>query len=113
MKPDEIYLNHILNRCKNIQRIISPLTKEHFFQDQDSQDLVVRSLEIIGEATTHLSHEFKAAHSDILWRDIKNFRNIIIHQYFRIDLDFVWGTATEDIPILCKQIENVLKENFS
>ncbi|MDO5843731.1 MAG: DUF86 domain-containing protein [Methanocorpusculum sp.] len=62
-------------------------------------------------ATTHISDEFKSTHTDILWKDIKNFRNVMIHQYFRIDMEFVWGTATEDIPILQKQIEESLNNS--
>ncbi|MDO5843730.1 MAG: hypothetical protein Q4Q53_01110 [Methanocorpusculum sp.] len=49
MKSDIIYLNHIVDRCKNVLRITSQLTKEDFYNNQDAQDLVIRSLEIIGE----------------------------------------------------------------
>ncbi len=64
---------------------------EQFFEDEDTQDIIIRSLKIIGETTTHLLNTFKEFSNAIPWRDIKNLRNIMIHQYFRIDLKFVWG----------------------
>ena len=56
-------------------------------RDADKQDLVVHFLEIIGEATAHLSENFRKEHKNIPWREMKNLRNLLIHQYFRIDPD--------------------------
>ena len=68
-----------------INRIISSTTQEEFLRDADEQDLVVHSLEIIGEATAHLSENFRKEHKNIPWREMKDLRNLLIHQYFRID----------------------------
>ena len=84
---DRIFIGHILERCRRINRIISSTTQEEFLRDADKQDLVVHSLEIIGEATAHLSENFRKEHKNIPWREMKDLRNLLIHQYFRIDPD--------------------------
>ncbi len=109
MRGNEIYLNHILARCRKIEMLTAEHTLEELQEDENLQDVLTRSLEIIGEATAHLSDEFKEAHPEIPWGQMKGMRNVLIHQYFRIDLDFVWGTAVEDIPNLRKNIETILE----
>ena len=97
MKSEYIYLDHMLQRCEKIRKITSSVKKEAFFLDEDKLDLVVHSLEIIGEATTHISEEFKKEHDEIPWQEIKDFRNVMSHQYFRIDPEEVWTVANTDI----------------
>ena len=84
------------------------MTKDEFVQDADKQDLVVHSLEIIGEATAHISDDFKKEHSQILWREMKDARNLLIHQYFRIDPEEIWTIAVTDIPSLTEDLEKIV-----
>mgnify|MGYP003290739887 FL=1 len=77
---DKIFVGHILERCRRINRIISSTTQEEFLRDADKQDLVVHFLEIIGEATAHLSENFRKEHKNIPWREMKDLRNLLIHQ---------------------------------
>jgi len=62
-------------------------------------------LEIIGEAARKISQETKNAHPDIPWKDITGMRNRLIHEYFRIDIEKVWDTVRNDIPVLITIIE--------
>lgn len=62
---DRIFIGHILERCRRINRIISSTTQEEFLRDADKQDLVVHFLEIIGEATAHLSESFRKEHKNL------------------------------------------------
>lgn len=59
-----------------------------------------RSLEIIGEASIHLTEETKNNHPNIQWRGIKGFRNIVIHEYFGVDLEFIKLVITDELPKL-------------
>ncbi len=97
MKNEMLYLNHMLERCEKVRKIVSSMTKEEFCQDSDSQDLVVHSFEIIERASNNLPAEFKEKYSEIPWVEIKDFRNILIHQYFRIDPEEVWTIAHTDL----------------
>ena len=66
---------------------------------------LVKCIEIIGEAAANLSPETKALHPGIPWRTIIAMRNHLIHAYFNIDLDRVWGTVVADVPVLIDQVE--------
>lgn len=76
-------------------------------RDADKQDLVVHFLEIIGEATAHLSESFRKEHKNIPWCEMKDLRNLLIHQYFHIDPREIWTISVTDIPVLIKDLEKI------
>jgi len=82
--------------------------EETFMASSMLQDAVIRQISIIGEAGTHFSPETRAEHPDIPWRKIIGMRNMLMHQYFGIDLAFVFITATERIPDLAEQVELII-----
>ncbi len=69
------------------------------------QDAVVRRLEIIGEAARSVSSAFKQAHPEVPWRNMIGLRNLLIHEYFRVDLRRGWEVIQQDIPSLILVIE--------
>jgi len=69
-----------------------------------------RSLEIIGEASVHLTEETKNNHPNIQWRGIKGFRNIIIHEYFGVDLEFIKLVITDELPKLKIVIQQIINQ---
>lgn len=73
------------------------------------QDALVRNIEIIGEASKNLSSELRENHPQIAWRDIMRMRDKIVHHYFRLNLETIWQTATQDIPKLRPEIEKMFK----
>jgi uncharacterized protein with HEPN domain len=73
-------------------------------------DAVVRELEIIGEASNSLSLEFRRQHGNVVWRQMKDMRNFLIHEYFGINTKIVWDTCQEDLPQLKAFVESVLAE---
>lgn len=107
---DEIYLKHILNSCQTIARYISGMSFDVFSKDEKTIDAVARQLQIIGEAANQMSKDGRSALPAIPWPDIISMRNRIIHEYFGVDLETVWSTITEDIPILKKQIISAKRE---
>jgi uncharacterized protein with HEPN domain len=72
------------------------------------QDGVVRQLEIIGEAATGLTAEFRNAHPGIAWTKMVGMRNRLIHAYFEIDLSIIWDTVHTDLAPLKQQIAQIL-----
>lgn len=108
-KDSKIFFEHILESIQYIEQDIAEIQKETFFSDRRIQQLVIRNLEVIGEAVTNISEEARKNHPEIPWRDIMDMRNKLIHEYFGIDDEAVWKTATENIPALKKQVERILK----
>ena len=73
------------------------------------QDAVIRQIEIIGEATKHLSEELREENAHIPWQDIAGMRDKLIHGYFGVDIEQVWLTTREDIPALKEGIIKILE----
>lgn len=108
MKGNLLYLNNIRD-C--IQRIESYTIegKEKFFETPMIQDAVIRNFEIIGEATKRLSPEVKNAYPDIAWKQIAGLRDILIHDYLKVNLNRVWGIIEQDLPDLKQAVESILQ----
>lgn len=78
-----------------------------FFSDQKTIDAVIRNLEIIGEAATHVPPEIQLTHPQIPWAQMKGIRNILIHEYFGVDEDVVWQTIQKNLPQLTEQLQKL------
>lgn len=100
MKDNNVYVEHILDSIAKIEAYTKGLNFDKFCESNIAQSSVIRELEVIGEASKNLLPEFINALPDVPWRDIGDMRNKLIHEYFNIDLEAVWKTATEDLPKL-------------
>ena len=108
MINDRLYLIHILECVAWIESY----TRDGYAAFADShqiQDAVIRNFEIMGEAVKRLSPEVRDAHPGIPWRQVAGFRDVLIHDYFGIDLDEVWGVVQTNLPQLKLQIEAILQ----
>ena len=104
-------LRHIIVCIKKLE-YIAPLlhTYDDFVTKWTAQDIVIRNLEIIGEAVAHISDDLKQNYPEIPWKDIKRIRNIVVHEYFGINLKVIWNTLNNDIPILKNQIQTIIDD---
>ncbi len=107
---DRARLKHILESASLISEWLTGIKKERFFEDIMLQEAVIRRIEVIGEAAKNISQQLKKVYSSIPWKAVAGMRDILIHEYFGVDLEEVWNTATKDIPKLKQQIEAILKE---
>ena len=110
--PD--YLEHRQQAAIDARSFVDGLAKEDFLADKRTQQAVIMSLIIIGEAATKIMDGYTAftqAHSEVPWRSMRNMRNRMAHGYFDINLDIVWDTVQEWLPELLKQLPSVLQDS--
>ncbi|GMT45649.1 MAG: DUF86 domain-containing protein [bacterium] len=105
-------LRHILDECDFIlSEITSQTTKTDFINNETLKRAVVRSLEIIGEATKKIPADVKYQWKDIPWKNMAGMRDKLIHDYFGINYSIVWDVVKNKIPELAEQIRKVLTNN--
>jgi len=109
-KDYKLYLIDIKTSCTRILNYSKNLTKLQFTKNHLLTDAIEKNMEVIGEAGNKIPPEIKKSLPEIPWKDIVSLRNKLIHDYFDIDINVIWETVTNDIPILKKQINKVLKD---
>lgn len=104
------FLKHIADECSYIGSVTSNLSKEDFLNDETLKRAIIRSLEIIGEATKKIPADFKVKWNLIQWKNMAGMRDRLIHDYLGINYSIVWDVIKNKIPDLSKQIQKVLNE---
>jgi len=79
-----------------------------FVANEMAVDAVIRNLEIIGEAARHIPAEIEAKYPDIGWVEMRAIRNILIHEYFGVDVAIIWHTVQTDLSPLLPNLRNIL-----
>jgi uncharacterized protein with HEPN domain len=109
VKDAAVYLRHIRDAIARIEKY-TVQGRSAFFNDTMVQDGVIRNLEVIGEAVKNLPPELKRRHPEIPWRSITALRNILIHEYFGVDIEIVWRVVQRRIPTLKRHVEAMLTD---
>jgi uncharacterized protein with HEPN domain len=108
MRPEKLYLTDIVEAADAIGRFCGGVSIEVLLDDEMRQAAILQKLIVIGEAAARLPDEFHQRHKEIPWEDIIGFRNIAVHEYFAVNWEIVWSTATTDVPMLREQIAKLL-----
>ena len=104
------FLKDILDAMEEAESFIKEMTFEEFARDKKTIYAVIRALEIIGEAVKHIPDNIRRTYPEIPWRDIGGMRDVLIHDYFGVDLQTVWETVKIEIPRTKPSIQRVLRE---
>jgi uncharacterized protein with HEPN domain len=105
-----LFLFDILNSINKIKTYVKDISFKDFKNNELIIDAVTRNFEIIGEAVSNIPLEIKNTYSYIPWRDIKDMRNSIIHNYWKVDLNIEWDIIKTKLDILEKQIKEIFDD---
>ena len=109
MRNDLEWLKDILDAIQQIEKYVK-FGKEKYISDELIQTWMIHHLQIIGEAANKISPTIQEKHSDVKWFQIIGMRNFIIHEYFGVDLEEIWNTIVNDIPIFKKTILGMIND---
>jgi uncharacterized protein with HEPN domain len=102
-------IQDILEAAQQINGHIQALDFEVFAGHRLLIEAIFFNLAIIGEAASHVPIEIQMRHPELTWDDMRSNRNIIIHEYFRVNLRIVWDTVSQDLPALIPRLQAVLE----
>jgi uncharacterized protein with HEPN domain len=110
-KNDVLYLRHILDAIRDIEQYLEGTSSlEEFSANGMLFNAVVRQLEVIGEASAHLSNALCTQYATVPWADIIGMRNRLIHEYFGVDVEIVWEVCQAELQTLRHAIEEILHD---
>ena len=104
-----LFIEDIVTCIEKIESYTGTISFEDFCGNDMAVDAVIRNFEIIGEAVKRIPEEVRKNYADVEWKEAAGFRDVLIHEYFGIDLEAVWDTLRNNIPSFKKQIVKVLK----
>ncbi len=107
---DKGRIEHMLEAISNVEEFTKGIDGKEFSDSKILFFAVVKNIEIVGEACYMLTKDFKEAHQSIPWIVIEKMRHVLVHGYYTISPDKVWKTVQEDLPVLKKQLLNLLME---
>jgi uncharacterized protein with HEPN domain len=108
MWRDPAWILDMLQAARKVLEYAQGLSEREFMGSSRDQDAIVRQLTILGEASKRVSAEFRNEHPGIPWKKIAGFRDVVVHDYFHVNLEKVWRIVREELPALIRVLEKVV-----
>lgn len=105
----KLRIRDILEAISAVQEYIAEMKYDAFVADRKTVDAVIRNLIVIGEAASHVPDEVVSTHTDIPWRDMRDMRNFVVHEYFGVSDRIVWDTVQSNLPPLIPLLKQLLE----
>ena len=106
---DKIRIQHTLDAIQEIETYLSSADLPIFLENSMMRFACIKQMEIVGEASKHITEELKSKFPEIEWSQIIGMRNVFAHEYFGIDSSLVWEIIKKDLPILKSKMEAILR----
>lgn len=105
----KLYLEDILDCIKKINKYTKGISFAKFSKDEKTIDAVIRNFQVIGEASRQLPQSFRDKCDDVDWIAMVNYRNVIVHEYFGVNLKITWDIVKNELPLLEAKVKGFLK----
>ncbi len=105
----KIRISDMLQSIELIRAYTEEMIQSEFEADQKTIDAVLRNLEIIGEAARHVPEAIVNKYPDVPWDEMRAIRNIVIHEYFGVNLNIIWHTTQVNLPSIVDKLEEILR----
>lgn len=102
-----LFLRDIPDSISAIESFLEGIDREEFAADRKTFSATIRELEIIGEASGKIPDRIKSRYADVPWRMLKDFRNVLAHHYFGINVDIIWDIVQRKLPDLKRQVAHI------
>jgi uncharacterized protein with HEPN domain len=106
----KVYLEDIVEATRKIRSYTTSLSLQTFSSDMRTFDAVIRNLQIIGEAVKGVPEDVRSRYTEVEWKKIVGLRDILIHEYFGVDVEIIWDIIQNKLPVLESQIKRMLEE---
>jgi uncharacterized protein with HEPN domain len=110
-KDDLVYIGHMLDTARQVIAKVHGISRAEYDNDENLRLALTHLIQIIGEASCHVSELLRGMRPEVPWRAIVGMRHKVVHDYLNVDEDVVWQTATEEMPLLAEQLEAILRKN--
>jgi uncharacterized protein with HEPN domain len=105
------YLEDILEAAGAVREFVADMDKDALGNDRRTRDAVVRNLEVVGEAAKKIPAQLKREYPEVERKKVAGLRDVLVHDYFGIDMDIVWDVIQNKLPVLTEQVRHILGES--
>jgi uncharacterized protein with HEPN domain len=102
-------LRHIVESIDRVNVFVNGISFDEFCEDPKTCYAVITCFAVIGEASRLISDSVRSAYTDIPWNQMRRMRNVLVHEYDRIDYEIVWRTIQNDHPDVREMVGRILK----
>lgn len=106
----KVRLEDILEAIDRINRYTEGMTEVRFRESEMVQDALIRNFTVIGEASRHIPEDIQERHPEVPWSSMRGMRNLVVHEYFGVDVKILWDTLQEDLPDLSENLKQMLEK---
>ena len=110
MRDFLLFLEDIIESLEKIERYIEGMGFDDLANDDKTVDALIRNLEIIGEAVKNIPDSVRIKYPDVEWKEAAALRDVLIHDYFGVDLESLWGTIHKNLPEFGEKIRLVQQQ---